>query len=49
MMKLPWQRGAAMPTMPRHRPWEKKELFADYRIMVAQSLRVYGPMGAEKE
>jgi len=27
----------------------KKELFADYRIMVAQSLRVYGPEGAEQE
>ena len=27
----------------------KKGLIADYRIRVAQSLRVYGPMGAEKE
>ena len=26
----------------------KNELFADYRIMVAQSLRVYGPEGAEQ-
>ena len=27
----------------------KSELFADYRIMVAQSLRVYGPEGAARE
>ena len=27
----------------------KIELFADYRIMVAESLRVYGPEGAARE